>query len=282
MPPQVLRTVQETSAYSEGLRRAGKRLAMVPTMGFLHEGHLSLMREGKKRADAVLVSLFVNPTQFGPQEDLSRYPRDFEGDLAKCQSAGVDAVFAPEPAEMYPPGFQTFVEVTEMSKGLCGDRRPGHFRGVATVVTKLLAIARPHVALFGEKDYQQLQVISALARDLHLGVEVLGMPTVREPDGLAMSSRNSYLSPDERKRALALSRGLEAARRLFSEGVTDAAPLLDAVRRELAAGQVREDYVELVDARTLVPLRQVPRGTPARLLVAGFLGTTRLIDNIGL
>jgi pantoate--beta-alanine ligase len=282
MAVQVLRTIEETSAWSEATRRAGKRVAMVPTMGFLHAGHVSLMREGKRRADVVLVSIFVNPTQFGPKEDLSRYPRDFEGDLAKCGSAGVDAVFAPEAGEIYPAGYQTYVEVTELSKGLCGDRRPGHFRGVATVVTKLLAIARPHVALFGEKDYQQLQVIRALARDLHLGVEVVGMPTVREPDGLAMSSRNSYLSAEERARALALSRGLEEARRLFSGGVTDAEPLLAAVRRELAAGQVREDYVELVDARSLVPLRQIPSGTSARLLVAGFVGTTRLIDNIGL
>ncbi len=282
MAVQVLRTIEETSAWSEAMRRAGKRLAMVPTMGFLHAGHVSLMREGKRRADIALVSIFVNPTQFGPKEDLSRYPRDFEGDLAKCGSAEVDAVFAPEAGEIYPAGYQTYVEVTELSKGLCGDRRPGHFRGVATVVTKLLAIARPHVALFGEKDYQQLQVIRALARDLHLGVEIVGMPTVREPDGLAMSSRNAYLSAEERARALALSRGLEEARRLFSGGVTDVEPLLAAVRRELAAWQVREDYFELVDARSLMPLRQIPPGTPARLLVAGFVGTTRLIDNIGL
>jgi pantoate--beta-alanine ligase len=282
MTLQVLRAVEETAAYCEAARRAGKRLALVPTMGFLHEGHLSLMREGRARADVVMASIFVNPTQFGPKEDLSRYPRDFEGDLAKCRSAGVDAVFAPEPAAVYPQGYQTYVDVTELSKGLCGDRRPGHFRGVATVVTKFFAIMRPHVALFGEKDYQQLQVIHALARDLNLGVEVVGMPTVRELDGLAMSSRNAYLSAEERARALALWRGLSSARRLFSEGVVDAEPLLATVRRELGAGQVREDYVELVDARSLTPLRQIPKGTPARLLVAGFVGATRLIDNIGL
>lgn len=279
---QVLQQVEEAAGFGEEVRRAGKRLAMVPTMGFLHEGHLSLMRAGRQRADVVLTSIFVNPKQFGPREDLARYPRDLEGDLAKCRGAGVDAVFVPEVDAMYPPGFQTHVEVTELSRGLCGDHRPGHFRGVATVVTKLLLIPRPHVALFGEKDYQQLQVIRALVRDLNLGVEVLGIPTVREADGLAMSSRNAYLSPDERTRARSLYRGLDAARRLFLEGERAAGPLLSAVRSELVAAQVREDYVELVDAATLTPLPRIPSEGSARLLVAGFVGTTRLIDNIGL
>ncbi|PTL77881.1 pantoate--beta-alanine ligase [Vitiosangium sp. GDMCC 1.1324] len=279
MAPLVLRTVAETAAWAESLRRSGRRLALVPTMGFLHDGHLSLMREGRARADVVAASIFVNPTQFGPNEDLSRYPRDMEGDLAKCASAGVEAVFAPVPAEVYPPGFQTYVDVEQVSQGLCGARRPGHFRGVATVVTKLLCIFRPHVALFGEKDYQQLQVIRALERDLNLGVEILGMPTVREPDGLAMSSRNAYLSPENRQRALALSRGLAAAQALCRNGTREAPALVDAVRRELKAAELREDYVELVDATSLTPLPAVTPGKPARLLVAAFVGTTRLIDN---
>jgi pantoate--beta-alanine ligase len=279
MAPRVLRTVSEVKAWGEALRREGRRLALVPTMGYLHEGHLSLMREGRRRADVVATSIFVNPTQFGPKEDLGRYPRDFEGDLAKCASAGVDAVFAPEPGAMYPPGYETYVEVTEVSKGLCGERRPGHFRGVATIVTQLLCLFRPEVALFGEKDYQQLQVIKALNRDLHLGVEILGMPTVREPDGLAMSSRNAYLSPEERQRALSISRGLASAQALYRSGTREAAALIDAVRREIRAADLREDYVELMDAERLTPLATVQPGQPARLLVAAFCGATRLIDN---
>ncbi|HEX8434954.1 pantoate--beta-alanine ligase [Archangium sp.] len=279
MAPLVLRTVAETAAWAESIRRSGRRLALVPTMGYLHDGHLSLMREGRNRADVVAASIFVNPTQFGPSEDLSRYPRDMTGDLAKCASVGVEVVFAPEPAEVYPPGFQTYVDVEKVSQGLCGARRPGHFRGVATVVTKLLCLFKPHVALFGEKDYQQLQVIRALERDLNLGVEIVGMPTLREADGLAMSSRNAYLSPEDRKRALALSRGLSAARALCEGGTREAQALVGVVRRELEAAGLREDYVELMDATSLTPLSAVTPGQPARLLVAAFVGTTRLIDN---
>ena len=283
MAPVVLRTVAEVKAWTAGLRREGRRLALVPTMGYLHEGHLSLMREGRSRADVVATSIFVNPTQFGPKEDLSRYPRDLEGDVAKCASAGVDMVFAPDdPKAMYPPGYQTYVEVTEVSQGMCGERRPGHFRGVATIVTQLLCLFRPEVALFGEKDFQQLQVIQALNRDLHLGVDIVGMPTVREPDGLAMSSRNAYLSPEERRRALSLSRGLRAAQALLKEGTREAGALVGAVRRELEAAGLREDYVELVDAERLRPLASVAPGQSARLLVAAFSGSTRLIDNMPL
>jgi pantoate--beta-alanine ligase len=279
---KVLRTVAEASAWSDSLRSSGRRLAFVPTMGFLHAGHVSLMREGKVRADACAASIFVNPTQFGPTEDLGRYPRDFEGDCRKCEAAGVEAIFAPSVEEMYPPFAQTFVEVTEVSKGLCGEKRPGHFRGVATVVAKLFAIIRPHLALFGEKDYQQLQVLKALARDLCFGVEIVGMPTVREPDGLAMSSRNAYLSADERQRAQALSRGLKAAQLLVSRGEADAAALREAIRAELRAAQAREDYVEIVHAETLKPLPRVEPAAPARAMVAAFVGATRLIDNMPL
>jgi len=283
MATALLHTLEEVKAWVAELRRDGRRLALVPTMGFLHEGHLSLMREGRARADVVATSIFVNPTQFGPKEDLSRYPRDLSGDVAKCASAGVDVVFAPEdPRAMYPQGYQTYVDVTEVSQGLCGERRPGHFRGVATIVTQLLCLFRPEVALFGEKDYQQLQVIRALNRDLHLGVDIIGMPTVREPDGLALSSRNAYLSPEERRRALSLSRGLKAAQALLREGTREAGALVGAVRRELEAAGLREDYVALVDAEQLRPLVTVAPGQAARLLVAAFSGTTRLIDNMPL
>jgi pantoate--beta-alanine ligase len=278
--PGQLTTAAEAAGFAEATRRAGRRLALVPTMGYLHAGHVRLMVEARARADLVAVSIFVNPSQFGPSEDLARYPRDLPGDLARCAAAGVDVVFHPEASEIYPPGHQTFVEVTELSRGLCGDRRPGHFRGVATVVTQLFALLRPHVAIFGEKDYQQLQVIRRLARDLHLGVEVVGMPIVREPDGLAMSSRNAYLSAAERSRALALFRGLEAARGLFAGGERSGQSLAGTVRDALRAAEVREDYVEVVDAGSLQPLKRVDR--PARLLVAAFVGATRLIDNVAL
>ncbi|MGA9522362.1 MAG: pantoate--beta-alanine ligase [Myxococcaceae bacterium] len=278
----VLRTLDEAARWSEQVRLDGRRLAYVPTMGFLHEGHLSLMREGLRRADVVATSIFVNPTQFGPKEDLARYPRDFEGDLAKCESAGVSMVFAPDVSQMYPEGFQTFVDVGEVSQGLCGASRPGHFRGVATVVSRFFCILRPHVALFGEKDYQQLQVVRTVSRDLALGVDVVGMPTIREADGLAMSSRNSYLSPDERQRALSLSRGLRAAQALASAGTSNVADLVGAIRREIQAAGMREDYVEIVDADTLKPLARLEAGKPARALVAGFLGQTRLIDNVAI
>lgn len=280
MAARILRTIAEVRQFTAEARARGQRIAAVPTMGALHEGHLSLMREGKRRAEVCIVSIFVNPTQFGPNEDLSRYPRDLEGDARKCESAGVDAIFTPTPDQLYPEGFQTWVEVAEVSQGLCGERRPGHFRGVATVVTKLLNIFRPDLALFGEKDFQQLRVIETLARDLDLGVEIVGMPTVREADGLAMSSRNAYLKPEERQRALSLSRGLTDAQRLAAAGETRASVIVEAVRAQLRASDVREDYIELTDARTLKPLAALESGTPARLLVAGFLGTTRLIDNV--
>ena len=275
---QVLRSPAELSEWSETARRQGRRVGLVPTMGFLHRGHTSLMEASRARADLGVVSIFVNPTQFGPNEDLARYPRDLEGDLQKCREARMDAVFVPKAGAMYPPGHHTFVEVTQLQDGLCGARRPGHFRGVATVVTQLFALARPHLAVFGEKDFQQLQIIRRLAVDLHLGVEVVGMPIVREPDGLAMSSRNAYLSATERPRALALSRGLGAARARWAAGERAGEALRDAVRAELRAGDVREDYVELVDPSTLQPLPRAERAD-ARLLVAGFVGKTRLIDN---
>ena len=278
--PTVLKTVAEVQARLRDLRAVSNTLALVPTMGFLHEGHLSLMREGGKRADVVATTIFVNPTQFGPKEDLKTYPRDLDGDVARCGSAGVGVVWAPEPDEVYPLGFQTFVEVGEVSKGLCGDRRPGHFKGVATVVAKLLALFRPEVALFGEKDYQQLQVISALNRDLNLGVQIVGMPTIREADGLAMSSRNAYLLGADRQRALGLSQGLRDAQALAGRGERDAEVLRAAIRGQVAAAGLRLDYAEVVHATTLRSLTRLEPGVPARALVAAFAGTTRLIDNM--
>ncbi len=268
-------------------RDGGTRIALVPTMGYLHDGHLSLMREARHRADEggrpglSLATIFVNPTQFGPSEDLARYPRDLEGDLAKCGAAGVDAVLAPEdPAAVYPEDFQTWVDVGEVSKGLCGDRRPGHFRGVATVVAKLFGLSRPHVAFFGEKDWQQLQVLRRMSVDLDMGVEVVGMPIVREADGLAMSSRNAYLTPEERGRAVAISRSLEEARRRAGGGERDPATLALGIRAAVEAAGMRVDYVELVHPERLRPVDRAVPGT--RALVAAFLGRTRLIDNVAL
>jgi pantoate--beta-alanine ligase len=279
MALQLVTTLSEVRAWLQERQRAGEEVALVPTMGALHEGHLALVAEAHRVAPRVVLSLFVNPTQFGPKEDLARYPKDLAGDLAKCREAKVDLVFAPEPASLYPPGYQTFVSVEALSQGLEGASRPGHFRGVATIVTQLLCLFRPAVAVFGEKDYQQLQLIRALARDLHLGVYVVGVPTVREPDGLAKSSRNAYLSSQERAQATALSRGLRAAQSLAGRGERGAAVLVEKVRQELRAAGVREDYVALVDADTLAPLERVGGPVKARLLVAGFVGNTRLIDN---
>lgn len=279
---ETLTTVAQVQAFSKRLAREGKTLALVPTMGFLHQGHQSLIREGARRCDVVAATIFVNPSQFGPTEDLSRYPRDLEGDVKKCADAGAAVVFAPVPAEVYPPDYQTWVEVERVSQGLCGDRRPGHFRGVATVVTKLLAMFRPDVALFGEKDFQQLQVIRALNADLNLGVSIVGMPTVREADGLAMSSRNAYLSAADRQRALAISQGLREAQAQAARGEARAATLIQTVQRALATASIREDYVELREASTLQPIDTLRSGAEARLLVAGFLGSTRLIDNMPL
>jgi len=285
--PELIRDPAEWQRRCAAARDGGTRIALVPTMGYLHDGHLSLMREARHRADSggraglSLATIFVNPTQFGPAEDLARYPRDLDGDLAKCASAGVDLLLAPEdPKSMYLPGFQTWVEVGEVSKGLCGDRRPGHFRGVATVVAKLLGLSRPHVALFGDKDWQQLQVIRRMVLDLDMGVEVVGMPIIREPDGLARSSRNAYLSAEERPRAVAISRALREAQRRASGGERDPRDLAAGISRALEGAGMRVDYVELVHPETLRPVERAEPGT--RALVAAFLGRTRLIDNLAL
>ena len=278
LPFEIIRDPAAMRARVEDLRRDGLRIAVVPTMGYLHEGHLSLLRAARAAADVVILTIFVNPTQFGPSEDLSRYPRDEAGDLAKARPCGLDLAFCPDAAAMYPPGAQTFVEVRELARPLCGEKRPGHFTGVATVVTKLFNLTRPHVAFFGEKDFQQLAVIRRMTRDLDLGIEIVGMPIVREPDGLAMSSRNVYLSAEERADALSLSRGLAAAEAAFRAGERSAAALLAAARAPIeAASRARIDYVELRDADELTPVDTVTR--PAVLAIAVFVGATRLIDN---
>jgi pantoate--beta-alanine ligase len=276
---EIFRTPSVMRERSDAWRRAGRRIAFVPTMGYLHQGHVSLLDEGRKRGDVLVLSIFVNPKQFGPNEDLARYPRDLDGDLAKAQSAGVDAVYLPGAEAMYPEGYQTSVEVEQLQQGLCGASRPGHFRGVATVVLKLFNAVQPHVALFGAKDYQQLQIIKRMVRDLDLAIEVIGLPIVREPDGLAMSSRNAYLSIQERQSALSLSRGLRAAHDAFATGERSAPVLVQVARAELeAATGVRLDYLELRDAESLRLLDgQIMR--PAVLAVAAFVGSTRLIDN---
>jgi pantoate--beta-alanine ligase len=270
----VIEDPREMRIRSEDLRRDARVIVLVPTMGFLHEGHLSLLREGRSRGDVLVVSIFVNPTQFGPNEDLSRYPRDRAGDLAKAEAVGADLAFCPDAAAMYPREPLTRVVVDKVTDGLCGPRRPGHFAGVATVVAKLFHLVGPQVAVFGEKDYQQLAVIRRMVLDLDFGIEVVGMPIVREVDGLAMSSRNAYLSPQERQQALSLSRGLLAAEARFRAGERDGAALV-AAARELIGGRI--DYVELVCADTLQPLQRVEG--PAVIAAAAFFGSTRLIDN---
>jgi len=261
-------------------RREGRRVGLVPTMGFLHDGHLSLVQRARALADFVVLTIFVNPAQFGPGEDLQRYPRDTDGDLDKCLRAEVDCVFVPEREAIYPAGYQTFVDVEHVSQGMCGAARPGHFRGVATVVAKLFNMVGPCVAVFGEKDYQQLQVLRRMALDLDLPVEVVGSPIVREPDGLAMSSRNAYLDPSERRQATCLHRSLEQVGARVAMGeVTDADQVTRMVRELVEAEPAaRVDYVEVRDAHTLEP---VSRLQPGRTLVAMavFLGQTRLIDN---
>lgn len=268
------------AAWSDAARARGARIAFVPTMGALHEGHLELVRQARAYGDRVVVSIFVNPAQFGPKEDFARYPRVLDADLARLRPAGVDAVFTPSEAAVYPDGYQTYVQVRDVEKGLCGDFRPGHFVGVATVVLKLFNLVRPHAALFGEKDYQQLAVIRRMILDLALPVAIVGVPTVRDADGLALSSRNAYLAPADRARALSLIAGLRAARDRHAAGERDPAALVAAARAIIVPAVDRVDYVEVRDADGLAPLARVDR--PAVILAAVHVGRTRLIDNLRL
>ncbi|MGY3387991.1 pantoate--beta-alanine ligase [Bradyrhizobium sp. USDA 3311] len=275
---QTIATVAELRRTLAKARSADQRVGFVPTMGYLHDGHLALIAASQGQCDVTVVSIFVNPTQFGPNEDLSTYPRDFLRDEGLCRDAGVAILFAPDAQEVYPSHFETFIEPGDLAKPLCGAFRPGHFRGVATVVCKLFNMVQPDVVFFGQKDFQQCAVVRRMAVDLNLPIEIVTVPTVREQDGLAMSSRNRYLSKEERQRALTINRGLSAALDEFRSGERNVERLIAIAKRHLEAVD-RLQYLELVDGDTLntadSPLRR-----PAALCAAAYVGSTRLIDNV--
>jgi pantoate--beta-alanine ligase len=266
---------------SRQCRKEGLKIGLVPTMGYFHDGHLALMKEARRHADRVVVSLFVNPAQFGPEEDLDRYPRNLERDAKLAEDSGVDYLFTPTADRMYGQDYQTWIEVEHLSKGLCGASRPGHFRGVATIVTKLFNIVQPDVAIFGMKDFQQLQVIRQMVRDLDMDIEIIGHPIVREHDGLAMSSRNKYLSQDERQKALCLYRALMKARRTVEEGERSSGKLRALIESEIVRHEnARIDYIFIGDPDTLKPFETTINGKQLLVALAVYIGSTRLIDNI--
>ncbi len=275
---KTIESIKEMQGISDSLRSKGDSISFVPTMGFLHEGHLSLMRKAREESDTLVVSIFVNPTQFGPGEDLEDYPRDLDKDSELCREVGTDVLFFPSVEEMYPENFRTIVDVSGLTQVLCGRSRPTHFQGVTTVVAKLFAIVKPHRAYFGLKDYQQYRVISCMAEELNMDLEVIGLPTVREPDGLAMSSRNKYLSDEERKSALSLSRSLASADRMVREGITEVKEIETGVREIIESeSHTRIDYVEVVDPEELTHLDRI--NGRALLALAVHVGQARLIDN---
>jgi len=277
-----MKVIKSIPALKSAVRRwksKNRTIGFAPTMGYLHEGHLSLVRASKKKADVTVVSIFVNPTQFGPKEDFRTYPRDFERDAGLLKKEGVDVLFYPDADKMYPGGYKTYVEVHDLQDKLCGRSRPGHFRGVSTVVLKLFNIVRPDYAFFGQKDAQQAIILRRMARDLDLDVRVEVVPIVREADGLAMSSRNTYLGPDERKAGLSLSRSLRQAKMRIGAGERRPAVILSALKEMIAAEPLaRIDYIEAVDMDTLEPVKEISEGTLIALAV--FIGKTRLIDNM--
>ncbi len=271
---KIFRDPQKLQKWCRQRKAAGAKIALVPTMGYLHEGHVSLITAAKKRkADEIVVSVFVNPVQFGPNEDYEKYPRDEKADLATCKAAGATAVFFPTPKNMYLERHSVYVTEEDLSKGLCGARRPGHFRGVCTVVAKLFNLAHPDFAVFGQKDYQQAQVIRRMARDLNFDVEIVVSPIVREKSGLAKSSRNTYLSEEEKSAALAISQSLKTVKANGARVATEQ----KRIAQTLVNAGLRVDYVEFVDAKTLEPVKKVTRGVT--VLIAAFSGKTRLIDN---
>jgi len=276
---EIIKTAKDMQARSDKVRCQGKTIVFIPTMGFLHEGHLSLMREGKQYGNDIVVSIFVNPTQFGPGEDLETYPRNFEKDLELLKKEGVNAVFAPEAVEIYGEQFQTYVELEKLPNHLCGLSRPVFFKGVATIVTKLFNIVKPHVAIFGQKDYQQLTVIRQMVRDLNFDIKVVGAPTVRESDGLAMSSRNTYLTPEQRISALSLNKSLKKAQALVEDGLQDAAKIIDtAAKLILSHPETEIDYITICNPETLDDMKTIDR--PALMALAVKVGKARLIDNM--
>jgi len=275
---EIIDNIKDMHKYAESERRAGRKISFVPTMGYFHEGHLNLMRLGKKIGDCLVISIYVNPTQFSPQEDLSRYPRDFERDRQLAEAVGVDVIFYPPNQEMYPPDYQTYVHVEEVTNNLCGLSRPGHFRGVATICCKLFNMVKPHVAVFGRKDFQQLIVIKRMVQDLNMDLMIEAMATTREPDGLAMSSRNVYLKPDERESALSLNRSLKTAAAMYEKGERDTGKILREVSHFINGHpHVRIDYVKICDTLTMKDIERLDR--EAVMALAVFVGTTRLIDN---
>ena len=276
---QIITTIKQMQGYSDALRQQQKRIAVVPTMGYLHEGHLSLVRIAKELADAVIVTIFVNPKQFGPNEDFTAYPRDMDRDVNLVATVGADCIYTPAPGEMYPEGYQTTVRVNKLTEHLCGISRPSHFEGVTTVVAKLFNATKPHVAVFGEKDFQQLQVIRRMVRDMDMDMDIIGAPIVREPDGLALSSRNKYLSAQERTAALVLSRSLFEIRELCAQGEHDALKLSQQVWQNISAEPLAKiDYIKVCDLETLEDVSQIRRDAIVALAV--FFGKTRLIDNV--
>jgi pantoate--beta-alanine ligase len=275
---KIIESAKEMQALSESLRNQRKIVTFVPTMGYFHEGHLDLMREGRKRGDCLVISIYVNPTQFGPNEDFKQYPRDFERDRIMAEGVGVDVIFYPPTAEMYPPYYQTYVTVENVTNNLCGLSRPGHFRGVATICAKLFNLVKPHIAVFGKKDFQQLVTIKRMVQDLNMDLEVIGMPTTREQDGLAMSSRNIYLTPDERVSALSLSRSLKLAKGLYEQGERDAVKMVGEVGKHIESHPYTTiDYVQICDTTTMKDV--VLLDGESVLAMAVRVGKTRLIDN---
>ncbi len=278
---RIISSAREMQSLVNGLIRNGNRISLVPTMGALHEGHMNLIDEGRRRGDVLVVSIFVNPAQFGPNEDFTKYPRDLEGDLRKIENLGADIVFAPTLEEMYPEGFQTYVEVKELQEHLCGHIRPGHFRGVATVVLKLFNIVKPHVTLFGEKDYQQLKIIQRMVKDLNLEIEVIGYPVVRDENGLALSSRNLYLSPIEKKSSYGVSMSLREIKKKFDTGCRNTKLMVEFGKKILEESEINDiDYLEICDPETLKSQELAESGN--LVAVAVRIGGTRLIDNVRL
>jgi pantoate--beta-alanine ligase len=275
---KIISSVKEMQAFSESIRNRGKKIAFVPTMGYFHDGHLSLMREGKQRGDTLAISIYVNPTQFGPQEDFEKYPRDFERDRELAEGVGVDVIFYPENKEMYPEHYQTYVNVEKVTQNLCGISRPGHFRGVTTVCAKLFNSVKPHCAIFGNKDFQQLVAIQRMVQDLNMDLKIVGMPIVREADGLAMSSRNVYLKESERNSALSLNRSLKLAKQIYDDGGRDASMILAEVRKFIEGHPYASiDYAKICNTTTLEDVERLEGESVLALAVK--INKTRLIDN---